>query len=67
MTVNQLIEKLEGLKEAEGGDIEVFMSVKDQDAHVKWANVGRADEWMDEEVFQGHCEEYHQCVVIEGI
>ena len=65
MTVNQLIEKLQGIREAEGGNIEVFLNVGDQDAHCVQANVGRAEHMVDEHVFLGHCEDYHQCVVIE--
>jgi hypothetical protein len=65
MTVNQLIEKLQGIKEAEGGDIEVFLCVEENEGRARVAHVGQAEHLVDEEVFQGHCEDYHQCVLIE--
>jgi hypothetical protein len=65
MTVNELIKKLEGIKEAEGGDIEVFLSVKESESPANEAMVGRAEHMVDEDVYLGHCEDYHQCVVIE--
>jgi hypothetical protein len=65
MTVNQLIEKLQGIKEAEGGDIEVFLCVEESEGPARVANVGRAEHMVDEDVYLGHCEDYHQCVVIE--
>lgn len=66
MTVNELIKKLEGLKEAEGGDIEVFVSIRENESPLVNAEVGRAECMVDEDVFQGICEDYHQCVVLGG-
>jgi hypothetical protein len=66
MTVNKLIEQLQGIKEAEGGDIEVFLDVGGQETLLVQTHVGRAEHMISEHVYQGHCEDYHQCVALTG-
>ena len=66
MTLDQMIEKLQAIREAEGGGIQVFMSTGGQDSVTDGVRVDRADVLVDEHIFQGNCEDYHQCVLIVG-
>jgi hypothetical protein len=66
MILNQLIDKLQAIKEAEGGGIQVFMTIGKQEAVIVGVQVDRADVLVDENVFLGHCEDYHQCVLLSS-
>lgn len=66
MTLNQFIEKLEGIREAEGGNIQVFITAGGQDSIIDDVRVDKAEVLVNEHIFLGHCEEYHQCVLVVG-
>jgi len=64
MILDKLIEKLQAIREAEGGGIQVFMTIGKQEASITGVQVDRADVLVDENVFLGLCEDYHQCVLL---
>ena len=66
MYLDELIEKLKGIREAEG-NVRVFLNIGEEERLVDEALVGQAKAYLDEDTYLGTgVEDYHQICLIEG-
>jgi hypothetical protein len=66
MHIDELIEKLKGIREVEG-NVQVFLNIGEEDRTISDINVGQAEHWLDSDAYLGTgVEDYHQICLIEG-